>query len=71
MPKADFTYTNHGSIGILHAWTDDAKAWTDEHINGDDIQTWGRNGIVVEPRYIGPILEGIQDAGLTVGGCDA
>jgi hypothetical protein len=61
----DFSVTNHGSILILHALTDAAREWVDEHI-GDDAMTWGRNGTVVEPRYIGDIVEGIRAAGLEV-----
>jgi len=63
---ADFTVTNHGSIRILQALTEAAEDWVDEHIPSD-AQTWGRNGIVVEPRYIGNIIDGIEGDGLTVG----
>lgn len=61
----DFTVDNHGSILILNAHTKDAAAWVSEHLP-DDVQTWGRNGYVVEPRYIGPIVEGIENYGLVV-----
>jgi hypothetical protein len=61
----DFSVANHGSILILHALTDAAREWVDEHI-GDDAMTGGRSGRVVEPRYIADIVEGIRAAGLGV-----
>jgi hypothetical protein len=58
----DFQVSNQGTIFILIPLTDAAKGWVREHIP-DDAQTWAR-GIVVEHRYIGPILEGIDADGL-------
>ena len=60
----DFAVANHGSILILHALTDAAREWVDEHLPSHAM-TWGRNGTVVEPRYIADIVEGIRAAGLT------
>lgn len=67
---SDFTFTNHGSICVLTPVSMDAKIWRDDFLPafGDDCQGWGRDGIVIEPRYAGDILEGIAEAGLTVGG---
>jgi hypothetical protein len=62
---ADFSVANHGSVLILYALTDAARAWVDEHIP-EDAMTWGHNGTVVEPRYIANIVEGIRAAGLEV-----
>lgn len=61
----DFTVDNHGSILILNAHTEAAKAWVDEHLP-DDRQTWGQCGTVVEPRYIGDIVQGIAADGLSI-----
>lgn len=61
----DFSVSHHGSLCILTALTEAAESWVDEHLPAN-AQTWGRNGIVVEPRYIGPIIEGIVDDGLEV-----
>ena len=64
-PAPDFTVDNHGSVVILNAHTDAARQWRDEHLPSDAM-TWGRDGIVVEPRYIGDIVAGIRAAGMEV-----
>lgn len=61
----DFIIADHGSILILNAISEEAKEWVANHIP-DDAQTWGPNGTVVEPRYIGPIIDGIQSEGLSI-----
>jgi len=59
----DFVVDDHGSIVILTPSTDEAKAWCNEHLP-DDHMTFGQEGIVVEPRYIGAILDGAAEDGL-------
>lgn len=59
----DFRLDDHGSIAVLTPLTDGAREWVDENIQVE--QTWG-GGIVIEHRYVGPILEGIVDAGFTL-----
>jgi len=49
---------------LLKPETDAARAWTDEHI-GDEAQ-WFCRAVVVEPRYMQPIIDGIEGDGLTV-----
>ena len=61
----DFSVANHGSVMILHALTDAARTWVDEHLPRD-ATTWGHSGTVVEPRYIVDIVEGIRADGLEV-----
>ena len=65
MTTPDFTVDNHGSVLILNALTDAARVWVEQHIAADAM-TWGRCGTVVEPRYIGDIMEGIRSDGLSV-----
>lgn len=62
----DMTFANHGSIVIMTAHTPAAQAWVAEHIPEDAI-TWGPNGIVIEPRYVGDIMEGVLSDGLDIG----
>jgi hypothetical protein len=62
---ADFTVANHGSIMILTPQNDSAKDFIHERLP-DDAQTWGRDGIVVEPRYIGNIVNDLQENGFGV-----
>ena len=65
MPKsdADFTCADHGSISILTPVSDAGREWATEHLP-DDAMRWGHAGIVVEHRYIGAILLGIESDGL-------
>lgn len=65
-PPSDFSTMNCGSVAILYAHTDAARSWAEDHL--DNPMTWGQNGYVIEPRYMGPILDGIRDAGFTLGG---
>ena len=60
----DILLTDHGSICLLRAFTKQGAGWLDENI-GDDTQLWG-DSIVVEPRYVEPILNGAMADGLTV-----
>jgi hypothetical protein len=60
----DFRCENHGSLFLLFPLTESARSWVDEHLPSD--AQWFGNGVVVEHRYIWPILEGIQNDGLAV-----
>lgn len=60
----DFTLENHGSIVLLQPHTEAARAWVSEHIP-DDAMIWGTS-IVVEPRYVSDIVDGIAEDGLEV-----
>ena len=61
----DFIACNHGSVWILEALTPAADDWVNEHLP-DDVLTWGRNGVVVERRYIDDIIDGIINDGLEI-----
>jgi hypothetical protein len=58
----DFLVENHFSLFLLFPRSDAAKIWCDEHLPADRM-TWG-SGIVIECRYVWPLLEGIQNDGL-------
>jgi hypothetical protein len=60
----DFLFVDHGSICCLTPLSPEAEGWVDDHIP-DDAQYFGR-AVVIEPRYVEPILEGITEAGLEV-----
>ncbi len=65
--SVDFTLQNHGSILLLGAHTPAAQAWMKEHLPIDDPETqFWCGSIVIEPRYIEPILRGIASDGLGV-----
>lgn len=61
----DFEVQDQGSIFIVVPLTDDARAWLRENVDPGAMQ-WG-GGIVVEHRYIDPLVDGIKDAGFSVG----
>ena len=60
----DFFIQNEGSIFLLQPLSDAGKEWVKEHI-GDDAQTLG-DAVVIEHRYIGAIVDGVQADGLSV-----
>lgn len=62
--SCDFLISDHGSIVILTALTEEAEIWVEDHLPEDRL-TWGRSGTVIEPRYVGAILDGIANDGLT------
>jgi hypothetical protein len=61
----DFTLYNHGSIVVLTPMTEAARSWMQDNIDVENAQMWGK-GVVVEPRYVGSILDGLTVDGLTV-----
>lgn len=61
---SDFKVVNHGSIILFTPHTDEAKQWIDDNIS-DDAQFWG-DSLVVEPRYAGPLANGIAGDGLSI-----
>ena len=60
----DFYVLGGGSVYLLQPNTDAARDWIREHIS-DEAQTLGES-VAVEHRYIGDIIEGIRDDGLTI-----
>lgn len=61
---SDFTIHDHGSIMLLQPLTEAGQEWANEHLP-DDVMTFG-TGIVVEPRYMARIVEGIVNDGLEI-----
>lgn len=63
--QTDLRLENHGSVCILYPETDRGRDWIAENLP-EDVMTWGPDGIVIEPRYVGDILQGAEHDGLTV-----
>jgi hypothetical protein len=62
----DFTIHNFGSILTLNPETDTARAWVDENIGRDNgYQPWYPDAIIIEPRYVAAIVEGIEAEGMS------
>jgi len=67
LTRVDFTVDNHGNICILIPENDAARGWIDQYLyDGDDGPQWFGAGVAIEPRYLPPILDGIEADGLTV-----
>ncbi len=62
----DFIVFGGGTVYMLLPKTAAAKDWVDDNLSSDR-QTLGR-AIAIEHRFLNPILDGINDAGLTVSG---
>ena len=60
----DFTATDHGSIWLLTPTSQAGQSWAEEHLPAD-AATLG-SSIAIEPRYVLPILDGIEEDGLEV-----
>lgn len=61
---SDFSVQDGGSVCILRAHTEECQQWIDANVGDDETQRWG-GGIIVEPRYLGPIVEGLDAEGFT------
>lgn len=64
--RLDATVRHHGSVVILTPVSEAAKDWVQAHLMGPETQRWGK-GVVIEPRYLDNILNGMAEAGLEVG----
>ncbi len=65
--ELDFKLENHGCLFLLRPLTTLAHEWMTEHLPVENPETqFFAGAIVVEPRYIGPIVEGIVAAGLVL-----
>ena len=61
---ADVNIENHGSLVLIRPLTEGGSDWLDENIS-EDAQHFG-GAVVVEPRYVEAIVEGMQNDGLEV-----
>lgn len=64
---ADFRFQDHGSVALLERVTEAGWRWINENIlteaDGNEQQWFGRS-LVIEHRYVGPVLVGLVRAGL-------
>lgn len=60
----DFSLQDEGSISILFPLTPAAELWVAKHLPADAIFWTG--GVVIEHRFVAPIVAGILDDGLEV-----
>ena len=63
----DIQVENHGSIVLLVPETDAGRAWVKENIGPDNgYQPYFPQAVIVEPRYVAAIVEGMQNDRLVV-----
>jgi hypothetical protein len=62
-----FEIENCGSLCLLRLLNPVATNWMHEHLpmESDETQFWG-SAIVIEPRYLAPIVDGILADGLVL-----
>ena len=56
-----FDVENHGSIVLVRPLTADVRAWLVEHT--DEEAQWFGNALVVEPRYVEPLVAALIEEG--------
>ncbi len=61
-PSEDFTLADHFSIFVLTPLSAAAREWSEAHLP----QNWGAVSTAIESRFVGAILRGLTDEGLTV-----
>jgi len=61
---SDFIVSDHFTIFLLTPLTESATDWVSEHLPPDALR-FG-DSIAVEHRFIGDIIDGVQQDGLTI-----
>jgi hypothetical protein len=64
MEQPDVRVQDEGSLFILFPLTVAAREWIDGNLG--ETQTWGSEGVVVEPGYVLQIMRGMVRDGLTI-----
>lgn len=62
--SVDYTISDHGSIWLVHPNTDAAREHLETHVDADE-STWWSDSLVVEHRYIQPLVEALESHGFT------
>jgi hypothetical protein len=60
----DFAVENHGTIILLQPLTRAASEWVEENLSADRLHYAG--AVVIEPRYLTDIVDGIRADGLEI-----
>lgn len=61
----DVEVESHFTIYLVRPLTDAARAWIEDHVD-PDAQHWG-DAIVVEHRFVEPLVRGMEQDDLVVG----
>ena len=65
MPCPDVALTFLGSIALITPLTEPATIWVGQHLESEESLFWC-GALVVEARYLGPIVAGMADDGLVI-----
>ena len=65
MASPDVTLVFHGSIALITPLTEPATTWVRDNLEHEEALYWC-GALVVEPRYLGPIVAGPADDGLVI-----
>jgi hypothetical protein len=65
--KPDVQVENHGSLFLFRPLSDCAEDWIEQHVDVSSATYFG-GALVVEPRYVGLIAEGMLEDGLRIAG---
>lgn len=60
----DVIVESHGSVVLVRPQSDEAREWIEEHV--DPLAQWFGSALVVEPRYLIQLLEGMAEGGLSI-----
>lgn len=68
MSRLDVVAEDHGSLWILRPVSADASAWIEENVDQKNAVSplWWGDGLVVEPRYVEDILDGMIGSGFAI-----
>lgn len=64
MSGLDLSLEDHGSIALVRPLSEDGFRWLRDHVDPEAL--WFGRALVVEPRFVAPILEGAVEDGLIV-----
>jgi hypothetical protein len=64
MNDKDITVVNHGTIILVHLNTPEAREWV--RVNVPDDAMFHGDALVVEPRYLDALIEGMYYDGLVI-----
>ena len=65
MASPDVALTFLGSIALVTPLTEPATVWVRSNFDHEETLFWC-GALVVEPRYLGPIVAGMADDGLVI-----
>lgn len=63
---SDFRVENHGSLYFVQPLTDDSRAHLEENTSPEAL--WWGGALAVEPRYVGPLIHQLLEAGFRIEG---